>query len=245
VAVSDSHHAGETPGGITQAPIGQGTTVVYADELSEEGVQRALELGHAFVKIWASDDPDLRLDAVTEDGARAMMGDPLAAESAKFTARVLDGRRDGRRRQLHVMRNGQSIASVNVPNDDFTYEFEADRPGDYRLQLQRDATIDALTNPITLGARPLEMSARLVRPRKARARKTRRYMFEVRLRAQDREHPLADAVVRFAGRRDRTDARGRATISKRIRRPGRYRARVSKPGLDRVRLTVKVKRRRR
>ena len=241
VAVSDSHNAGRTPGGITQSPIGQGTTVVYADELSEAGIERAIQLGHAFVKIWASDGPDLRLDAVTDEGVKAMMGDPLAATKAKFTARVMNG--DGRR--LIVLRDGEQLTSRNVGGDDFTYEFEGDRAGDYRLQLQRGTAIDALTNPITLGARPLNVRARLLRPKKPRARKTRRYVFEVRLRAQDRETPLAGAVVRFAGRRDRTDPRGRATISKRIRRPGRYRARVAKPGLDPVRVKVRVKRRRR
>ncbi len=240
VAVSDSHNAGRTPNPVTQAPIGRGTTVVYADDLSEEGIQRAIQLGHAFVKLRASDEPDLRFDAVTPEGVKAMMGDPLAATNAKFTARVIDG--DGRR--LIVMRDGEEIAARDVGGDDFTYEFEGDAAGDYRLQLQRGAAIDALTNPITLGAEPLAMQARLVRPKRPRARKTRRYVFEVRLRAQDREMPLADAVVRFAGRRARTDVRGRAAISKRIRRPGRYRARVAKPGLDAVRLTVRVKRRR-
>ncbi len=236
--MSDSHNASRTPGGITQAPIGQGTTMVYADELSEEGVERAIRLGHAFVKIWGSDGPDLRLDAVTGDGVRAMMGDPLAATKAKFTARVLNGA--GRR--LVVMRDGAEIASRSVPNGDFTYEFDGDGAGDYRLQLQRGTAIDALTNPITLGASPLAMRARLLRPRRPRARKTRRYVFEVRLHAQDRETPLAGAVVRFGGRRDRTNVHGRATISKRIRRAGRRRATVTKPGLERVRLRVRVRR---
>jgi hypothetical protein len=240
VAVSDSHNAGRTPNAITQAPIGRGTTVVYADALSEVAIQRAIQLGHAFVKLRASDEPDLRFDAITPDGVEAMMGDPLAATEAKFTARVIGGSD----RQLIVMRDGEQIASRNVTGGDFTYEFEANRAGDYRLQLQRGTAIDALTNPITLGARPLEMSARLLRPRKPRSRKTRRYMFGVRLQAQDREMPLAGAVVRFAGRKKRTDARGRATISKRIRRPGRYRARVAKPGLEPVTVRVKVRQRR-
>lgn len=242
VAVSDSHNAGRTPGGITQSPIGQGTTMVYADELSEEGIRRALQLGHAFVKLWASDDPDLRLDAVTPDGVRAMMGDPLASTRAKFTARVRGGSEDGRQRELLVMRNGEEIERVAVTGNDFAHEFEADRAGDYRLQLQRGTAIDALTNPITLGASPLAMTARLVRPRKPRVRKTRRYVFEVRLHAQDRDVPLEGAVVHFARRKKRTNARGIATISKQVRRAGRRRAVVRKPGLERVRVPVKVKR---
>jgi hypothetical protein len=237
VAVSDSHNASRTPGGITQAPIGRGTTMVYADELSEEGVERAIRLGHAFVKIWGSDGPDLRLDAVTADGVRAMMGDPLAATKASFTARVLNGA--GRR--LIVMRDGAQIAARNVPNADFTYEFEADGAGDYRLQLQRGTAIDALTNPITLGTTPLEIRARARRARFRGRRKTR-VKFDVFLRAQDREFPLAGAVVRFRGKRKRTNAAGRARIAKRLPGPGRYRATVTKPGLKRVRVPVRVKR---
>jgi hypothetical protein len=241
VAVSDSHNAGRTPGGITQSPIGQGTTVVYADQLSEEGIQRALELGHAFVKLWASDDPDLRLDAVTEDGVKAMMGDPLRATSAKFTARVLNGRKGGESRRLIVLRNGERFASRAVTSNDFTYRFDAGRAGDYRLQLERGNAVDGLTNPITLGARPLAIRAR-VSPKRARAGRRTRFTFDVRRRAQDRETPLAGAVVSLAGKRARTNATGRARIAVRIRKPGRYRATVTKPGLKRVRLVVRVTR---
>ena len=238
VAVSDSHNAGRTPNPVTQAPIGRGTTVVYAEELSERGIQSAIELGHAFVKLRASDEPDLRLEAVTADGVDAMMGDPLAAADAKFTATVLGGRD----RRLIVMRDGEQMASQNVTSDDFTYEFEASGAGDYRLQLQRGAAIDALTNPITLGASPLALEAR-VSPRRTRARrKKRRFVFQVSRFAQDRETPLPGAVVRFRGKRAVTDLEGRAVIRKRIRMPGRYRARVTSSGLKRVRLPVRVRR---
>ena len=41
VGSSDSHNAGRTPDPVTQAPIGQATTIVYADELSEPGSSAA------------------------------------------------------------------------------------------------------------------------------------------------------------------------------------------------------------
>ena len=166
------------------------------------------------------------------------MGDPLAATEAKFTARVLGG--SGR--ELIVMRDGEELASSEVTSDDFTYEFEADRAGDYRLQLQRGMAIDALTNPITLGAAPLRIEAR-VKPRRTKARrKKRRFAFRVSLLAQDRVLPLAGAVVRFRGRRTTTGPAGRAAVRVRVRRPGRYRAKVTRPGLKPARLRVKVKR---
>jgi len=167
-----------------------------------------------------------------------MMGDPLAAAKAKFTARVLGGRD----RRLIVMRDGEQIASQNVTSDAFMYEFDADGAGDYRLQLQRGAAIDALTNPITLGASPLALKAEVL-PRRTRARrKKRRFVFQVSRLAQDRETPLPGAVVRFRGKRATTNLEGRAVIKKRVRKPGRYRATVTSSGLKRVRLPVRVKR---
>src|SRR5215207_11715635 len=76
VAVSDSHDAGQ-PDGPTESPIGDGRTVVYADDLSEEGIRRGVQSGHAYVKLFGARSPDLRLDARAPDGTRAMMGDAL------------------------------------------------------------------------------------------------------------------------------------------------------------------------
>ena len=45
VGSSDSHNAGRTPDPVTQAPIGTATTVVYADELSEQGIARGVKAG--------------------------------------------------------------------------------------------------------------------------------------------------------------------------------------------------------
>lgn len=240
VAVSDSHNAGRTNNPVTQSPIGQGTTVVYADQLSEEGIERAIRLGRAYVKLWASDDPDLRLDAVTPDGLEAMMGDPLPAAQAKFTARVLGGAKDGHSRELIVMRDGSQIASVPVRGDDFKHEFVARQPGDYRLQLQRGSAIDALTNPITLGV-PLAVELRANR-RRARAGRRTRFVFHARLRVQDRTVPLRGATVRFRGTRKRTGRAGRARFIKRINRPGRYRAVAKRPRAKRAVVRIKVRR---
>ena len=49
--------------------------------------------------------------------------------------------------------------------------------------------------------------------------------------AQSAREPVSDAVVRFAGASARTDASGRATITRTLRRPGAFTARATKPGL--------------
>ncbi|HEX2295653.1 MAG TPA: CehA/McbA family metallohydrolase [Actinomycetota bacterium] len=152
VGSSDSHHAGGG-NGTTQSPIGEATTVVYAEELSEEGIGAAIRAGHAYVKMFASDGPDLRFEATAEGlSAPAIMGDRVDAGAADFVAKVIGGgpAPGSQPRMLAIMRDGEQIQSVPVTSDDFTHEFRAEEPGDYRLQLMRGTAIEALTNPITL-----------------------------------------------------------------------------------------------
>ena len=155
VAVSDSHNAGRTPGGITQSPIGEGTTVVHARELSEEGIQDGVEAGHAYAKLFGHESPDLRLTGRSGDRT-AMMGDHLDADSASFEAQVIGGVSTLHPRTLLVMRDGTPIVSVPVvpPGGTFSFSFPSIGPGDYRIQVMRGTAIDALSNPITLGDRP-------------------------------------------------------------------------------------------
>jgi len=150
VGSSDSHHAG---GGnnTTQSPIGEATTVVYAPELSERGIAAGIEAGHAYVKMFSPDGPDLRFEAAVPDVQEpAIMGDQVQTATAAFTATVLGGAPDPQIRTLLVMRNGEEYRSVPVTSDEFTYEFPAEGPGHYRLQLQRGSAIEAVSNPISV-----------------------------------------------------------------------------------------------
>ncbi len=151
VGSSDSHNAGATPGGITQSPIGEATTVVFARELSETAIQDAVLAGHAYVKFFSSDGPDLRLTALRPNGTTAIMGDEVKAASTTLTARVM-GAFGGQPRTLVILRDGLPVVSVPVPSADFSIDLPIAVPGDYRLQLQRGTAIEALTNPINLVA---------------------------------------------------------------------------------------------
>jgi hypothetical protein len=155
VAVSDSHNAGRTPGGVTQSPIGVGTTVVYAPELSEEGIQAGVEAGHAYAKLFGHQSPDLRLTARAGERT-AMMGDRLEGDSATFDAEVIGGVATVQPRTLLVMRDGTPFLTVPVPpaGGAFSFSFASIGPGDYRIQVMRGSAIDSLSNPITLGDRP-------------------------------------------------------------------------------------------
>ncbi|HVF53224.1 MAG TPA: CehA/McbA family metallohydrolase [Actinomycetota bacterium] len=149
VGSSDSHHAGGG-NGTTQSPIGEATTVVYARELSEKGIERAILAGRAYVKFFGADGPDLRFSAEGPDGSTAMMGGSIAASEAAFTVQVLGAAPGPEVRTLVIMRDGLPYLAVPVTGAEFTYDFRSSGPGDYRLQLQRGSAIEALSNPITV-----------------------------------------------------------------------------------------------
>ena len=172
VGSSDSHNAGRTPDPVTSAPIGQATTVVYADQLSERGIQRGVEARHTYVKVFGNDGPDLRFEARPpgSSGPPAIMGDAVPGGGVEFTARVI-GAGPGATRPgsytLFVLKDGAPLLSVPVTGDDFSFDFPEAGPGRYRLQVQRESAIEAVSSPIWVessayprpaGASPLRVS---------------------------------------------------------------------------------------
>ena len=172
VGSSDSHNAGRTPDPVTQSPIGQATTVVYADELSERGIQRGVEARHTYVKVFGNDGPDLRFEArpAGSSGPAAIMGDAVPGGGVEFSARVT-GAGPGATRPgsytLFVLKDGAPLLSVPVTSDDFSFDFPEAGAGRYRLQVQRASAIEAVSSPIWVeppgyprprGASPLRIS---------------------------------------------------------------------------------------
>jgi hypothetical protein len=160
VGVSDSHRAGAVGSGptdsVTQAPIGQATTVVFAPELSEKGIARGVRARHTYVKIYGNDAPDLRLEARAPGSQRpAIIGDVLRAGSTRFLARVIGAASAPRPGPfvLEVLKDGNPIQRAPVVGDDFRLEFQSNGPGRYGLQLLRPGgagAIEAYTTPIWL-----------------------------------------------------------------------------------------------
>ena len=74
----------------------------------------------------------------------------------------------------------------------------------------------------------------------ARLRAGRR--LRLRFRVSGGDGCAARAVIRVAGRRIVTNARGRATLRLRARRPGRLRVRATKRGCTAARMTLRVAR---
>ncbi len=156
VGVSDSHNAGRTKDPVTQAPIGQATTVVYADELSEQGIQEGVKAGHTYVKVFGNDGPDLRLEAVRPGSVAepAIIGDTIEGRAVDFTARVLNLEEARAARpgsySLLVFRDGEPLLTFPIPptGDSQRFEFPSVGPGRYRLQVQRESAIEAVSSPI-------------------------------------------------------------------------------------------------
>ena len=155
VGSSDSHNAGRTPDPVTQAPIGQATTMVYAGELSEDGIQRGVQARHTYVKLFGNDGPDLRFEATVPGagGPPAIMGDVVRSAAAEFTARVLGAGPSAARPgtyTLFVLKDGLPLLAAPVTGDDFSFPFPSAGPGRYRLQVQRGSAIEAVSSPIWL-----------------------------------------------------------------------------------------------
>jgi hypothetical protein len=167
VGSSDSHNAGRTTS-PTQSPIGTATTVVYAPDLSERGVRSAVKARHTYVKVTGNSGPDLRFTARPYgDSGRAIMGDVIRARGARFRVRVLGGAG----RELLVVKNGRTVATVPVTSERFTHRFRGSGRGRWRLQLMRGPLIDTVSSPIWI-----EPSRRAVKPSPCRrARVARRY----------------------------------------------------------------------
>ena len=113
--------------------------------------------------------------------------------------------------------------------------------GAFRFTDGGSATVFATTPCRAATRRPSRAHARLrVRPRRVRSGRRVRFGF----RARPVRGPCArGATVRLAGRRTRTNARGRATITVRLRRRGLRAATLSKRGCSRARALIRVVRR--
>jgi len=212
IAVSDSHDAEKTTG-PTSAPIGEGTTVVRAEELSEDGVECGVEAGHTYAKVTGPGGPDLRFEGRPPGfaGSPAIMGDTLRGPAAAFKATVTGG--DGR--TLLVYRDGDPFRTVPVAGNDFSTTFDAAGPGRYRLQLQRGSAIDTVSSPIYFESGAPAVLSRDCRPLRVRGKAKRR------IRVSRRGRFLTRCTASGAGLNRcsvaatiRTGPKGRRTVRK-------------------------------
>jgi len=76
------------------------------------------------------------------------MGDTVRGGAATFSAQVLNAVSPASPRVLYVVKNGEPFAQFAVPDGASTFNFAADGPGRYRLQLERGTLVEAVSSPI-------------------------------------------------------------------------------------------------
>ena len=146
VASSDSHRAG---GG--DAPIGIGTTVVYAEELSEAGIRDAVLAGHAYLKTNGPGSPDLRFEGrvVGSSAPPVIMGDQIKGKSIELDASVSGIDDETGPYELILVKDNVPLETAVIPAaPGGTHTFSATGPGRYRLEFHADGILLSLTNPI-------------------------------------------------------------------------------------------------
>lgn len=154
---SDDHNGG-TGGGVIDAYIGEPTTVVWAEELSETAILDGIAKGHCFLMTDGPDGPELYLSAAA--GAEtAIVGDTIAGPLVELAVRIVGG--DGT--QLTLYRDGETMAAFDtlpIAGDDFalTVPVEPDAPTRFRAELWRDSRLLVLTNALFVepGAPPAD-----------------------------------------------------------------------------------------
>jgi hypothetical protein len=108
------------------AKYGSTMTMVWAEELSRPAVDRALRLGHAYVRALGRRSPEAELVATAADGTQGIYGDTLVADTAELAITV----RGGAGQVLSVRRNGAEVERVPVDADEIVHRVTATRAPD-------------------------------------------------------------------------------------------------------------------
>ncbi len=141
---SDDHHAGMNEG-TAGAEIGDPTTNVLADNLSEAAIIDAVKHGRTVVQLRGPTDAFLDMTMKTKDGGSdAEIGDEVdGVDAIDISSHVVGGDGD----TVELFRNGVKVDQTKVSGDDATVTFSRTPTGDlesYRLELL-DATVGQIT----------------------------------------------------------------------------------------------------
>ncbi len=115
---SDDHRGGQGEGAL-YTPLASPTTMVWAEELSVEGILQGLRDGHTVVKIDGPDGPMIETDLTGEGD-----GDTVVAAQASLRARVTSAAG----LTLRIWKNGAAIADVPIDSDPFVHAVDVLAP---------------------------------------------------------------------------------------------------------------------
>lgn len=140
VGGSDDHKGGVDEG-LFQSPIGDPTTMVYAETLSAAAILAGVRAGRTAVKLQGPGDPGLELGADV-----AAVGDTIAAESATLTAVVRGAPAGARVRFVH---DGAPVSEVAVAGDPFEHAVVATAPARGMSRWRAEVLIEGRPRTIT------------------------------------------------------------------------------------------------
>ncbi len=145
VGGSDDHRAGVGTDAL-HSPIGSPTTLVWADELSENAVVEAVRRGRTVVKLEGPDDPMVELialDAATGE-LRGRIGDTV--RSAVTLRLTVTG---GAGRQLRLVHDGRALPPVEVTADPFVHELAFAAPVEGEQRVRAEVLVEGKPRTVT------------------------------------------------------------------------------------------------
>lgn len=136
---SDDHKAGVDLN-MFQSPIGDGTTMVWAESLSAQAIVEGIRQGRTVVKLQGPDDPMVDFDAA------GRQGDTVRGESIELRAEISGA--NGQTARLVV--DGEPQAAFAVEDDPFERIWSVDAPPSgqqrYRVEVLVDGSLRTVTS---------------------------------------------------------------------------------------------------
>ncbi len=136
---SDDHKAGVDLNAF-QSPIGDGTTMVWAESLSAEAIVEGIRQGRTVVKLQGPADPMIDFDAAGREG------DTVRGESIELRAEITGA--SGQTARLVV--DGEPQAAFAVDADPFERTWDVDAPASgqqrYRVEVLVDGSLRTVTS---------------------------------------------------------------------------------------------------
>lgn len=147
---SDDHRAGQDLDAF-QSPIGDPTTMVYADSLGVAAILAGVRAGRTVVKLQGPGDPMVELTA-----DRPIEVDTITADQVTFSATVTGAPAGA---ELRFVRNGVPGERVLVDGDPFALEMPATAPAEGEDRVRAEVLIGGprtITSHLWLRADPSE-----------------------------------------------------------------------------------------
>ncbi len=135
---SDDHSGGIVVG-FRDSPIGSPTTMVFADELSVQGILDGIKKGRTVVKLQDPTDPMIEFDAEGRDG------DTVHAKSTVAHAKITGAMGQA----FHWVKNGSAMDDIVVDKDPFLIDLPVTPPPSGEDRIRAEVWVDGAPRTIT------------------------------------------------------------------------------------------------